>query len=436
MLRQFIKSNGVWSVLFATITAVIVTLAVGVVLWLELDATAKNTGEIAVLEAWYQQDTDVVVPSGVREALRRQLVGDPDRQYAFQYLDRHGAPTRIILGAWYLATGLQTDDGTDALIVVVQDLQFAKRLLNRFIPVLLSLGLGLVSVTFLIAFVTFQRFQSAVGQMVTYIDAQSKMLDPARHVPRGVVQGLEQINKHMINHFERRKKAEADAARARAQAMAVLVTLRHDYRNRIDAIRRQLQEQMPQEEAKIGQDALDRAVRVFHDMNTLQQAMFDHQQQVRQQDMSQVITLFFDQAAPRLQVAELAVTMDVPTGLATTFCSPLLDTILENLVENAIKYTVAPGRIAVSLADVGDGLELIVRSDPAIACTLPDEHRLGELGTRAIETAKLQGTGEGLAAIKARMQLLKGSGATFEHIPGGPGLPAQFVVTLFFAHQD
>lgn len=436
MLRQFIKSSGVWSVLFATITAVIVTLAVGVALWLELDATAKNTGEKAVLGAWYQQDSDTVVPPRVVEALRSQFVDDPARQYAFQYLDRDGAPTRIILGARYLATGLQTSDGTAALIVVVRDLQFAKRLLDRFIPVLLGLSLGLVSVTFLIAFVTFRRFQSAVGQMVTYIDAQSETLDPARHVPRSVVQGLEQINRHMIDHFERRKEAETEAARARAQAAAVIVTLRHDYRNRIDAIRRQLEKQMPHAEAKIGQDALDRAVRVFADMTTMQQAMIDHRQQVRQQDLSQAVKSFFDRAAPRLQAAELTVTMDIPTGLAASFCSPLLDSILENLVENAIKYTVAPGRFAVSLADVGVGLELIVRSDPAIACTLPDGHRLGDLGTRAIETDKLPGTGEGLDAVRCRMQLLAGSGATFEHIPGGPELPAQFVVTLFFAHQD
>jgi len=407
MLFQFCKSNGAWTVVFAGIFASIVTLATGIAVLSELNGTVKNNGEKAILDALYQQtaggqptvtlgnrvsttgDDISITSSPVTDRLRAQFAADPERQYAFQYVDEAGDPTSNLLNARYLFTGFRNSGLEGGLLVVVEPLLFAERLLNRLLPLLAGLAIGLILITFLISFLTFRRFQISVSRMVTYIDVQSEALDPARHVPQTRVQGLHHINRRMIDHFEKRQVAEERAAKARSDALSVIDSLPHDFRNRIAALRQRLKGQMSGPDADIAGDALNEADIIFNELTDLQKAMFNHLEDVQHQDLSQAVTRFFDDAVDTLKAADLTLTMAMQHGLSTHFSVPLLETILRNLVENAMKYTLTHGEVMVGLTEIEDGIELTIVSSPAIGCSLPPDRRLGETGVRASEVSVL-----------------------------------------------
>jgi len=103
-----------------------------------------------------------------------------------------------------------------------------------------------------------------------------------------------------------------------------------------------------------------------------------------------------------------------------------------NLVENAVKYTPAGGKVELSLTS-GEGHALLVVQDTGIGITRPDQARVFEPFVRldAARARETGGTGLGLAIAHA-IVLAHGGTLTLE---SQPGAGSRFTVRLPLARR-
>ena len=89
---------------------------------------------------------------------------------------------------------------------------------------------------------------------------------------------------------------------------------------------------------------------------------------------------------------------------------PAVTEIVYNLLDNAIKYTPAGGRVAISLSRSGGSLELIV-SDNGIGISTDEQPRIFERFFRAsrVRSGAWQGAGLGLSKVHSVVSALGGS---------------------------
>jgi len=104
-------------------------------------------------------------------------------------------------------------------------------------------------------------------------------------------------------------------------------------------------------------------------------------------------------------LASLAGAKGIDLGLSSTSASTIkgdadaLRTLISNLVDNAIRYTPAGGRVDVALADDADSVVLTVRdSGPGIA--VEDRERVFDRFYRGSGAGGIRGSGLGLAIVK------------------------------------
>ncbi|HHT9154853.1 MAG TPA: two-component system histidine kinase PnpS [Candidatus Tripitaka sp. YC43] len=112
-----------------------------------------------------------------------------------------------------------------------------------------------------------------------------------------------------------------------------------------------------------------------------------------------------------------------PEGLELVADEPLLDQAVTNLLDNAIKYTPAGGRLSISAREGNDRIELAV-TDTGIGIPEQDLPRIFERFYRVdkARSREMGGTGLGLAIVKhimlvhggeARVESRAGRGSTF-----------------------
>jgi two-component system phosphate regulon sensor histidine kinase PhoR len=115
-----------------------------------------------------------------------------------------------------------------------------------------------------------------------------------------------------------------------------------------------------------------------------------------------------EEAAMRAGVSlELVIASGVPPVQANR---PAVHEIIYNLLDNAIKYMPAGGRVQISLSHAGDMLELTI-SDCGIGIPLDEQPRIFERFFRAsqVRSGDYQGAGLGLSKVHSVVKALGGS---------------------------
>ncbi|WP_436777128.1 DUF4118 domain-containing protein [Yinghuangia sp. YIM S09857] len=226
-----------------------------------------------------------------------------------------------------------------------------------------------------------------------------------------------------------RRRLVAEAAEARRLAegnrirTALLAAVSHDLRTPLAAIKASVSSLRsedvswsPEDEAELlaaiedGADRLDALIGNLLDMSRLQTGT--------------VTPLFGDVALDEvvpgavLGVPETSVVLDVPETLPTVWADAgLLDRVLANVIENAVKHNPRDRRVHVRAEAVGDRVELrVVDRGPGV----PDEakERIFEPFQRYGDAPAGNGVGLGLAVARGFAEALGGSLAA-EDTPGG-----------------
>lgn len=135
-------------------------------------------------------------------------------------------------------------------------------------------------------------------------------------------------------------------------------------------------------------------------------------------DVARLLDDLIDYFQPLAEEKALDLTLETQGDLAVEADRHLLFQALSNIVDNAVRYTPAGGRIAVGAARVGARVEIRVRdSGPGIPAD--QRRRVLERFVRLDQSRHLPGSGLGLAVVDA---VARHHGATLELGDAEPGL--------------
>ena len=140
-------------------------------------------------------------------------------------------------------------------------------------------------------------------------------------------------------------------------------------------------------------------------------------------DLATVVTTATDRLRPRIDRAELALHVDLPTPLPVVVDPERITQVLTNLLDNALAHTPAGGNLWVSGTHDGATCRIEVRDDGE---GIPPEH-LEEVFHRFTRLGGGPGIGIGLDIAR---HLATAHGGTLTARSDGPGTGATFVLTL------
>jgi signal transduction histidine kinase len=144
-------------------------------------------------------------------------------------------------------------------------------------------------------------------------------------------------------------------------------------------------------------------------------------------DLARLAAEIGERFASRAEQAERSFTLDLPAFPLTVQGNSLqLQRMIDNLLENALKFTPSGGTIRLSLESKDNQAVLCVR-DTGIGIPADDMPHLFERFHRGCNSADYLGTGLGLAIVKAIVEL---HGGQVEAQSAGRGQGSQFYVRL------
>jgi signal transduction histidine kinase len=119
-------------------------------------------------------------------------------------------------------------------------------------------------------------------------------------------------------------------------------------------------------------------------------------------DLGAIVRDSVQAATPAAERAGVGIEVDAPVSLMVMADPQRMAQVVDNLVSNAIKYTVAGGRVRVTVALDGNRVELSV-ADTGIGIAASDRDRLFTrfFRSRQAEERSIQGVGLGLSITKA-----------------------------------
>jgi PAS domain S-box-containing protein len=148
----------------------------------------------------------------------------------------------------------------------------------------------------------------------------------------------------------------------------------------------------------------------------------------RTTDLKKIITSALDDFAPSLQAASIkAITQFDDTPMRITIDKDLMRTVVDNLLDNAIKYSPTGGSVTLSLTETAEDYQLAI-SDNGIGISEEDHEKIFYKFARSNSaTAKnIGGTGLGLYWVKTIIEL---HGATIA-VDSSPGKGSTFTITF------
>lgn len=142
-------------------------------------------------------------------------------------------------------------------------------------------------------------------------------------------------------------------------------------------------------------------------------------------DLSELLAEMVELYGPSAEEQELVLEADIAPGLQIQGDRQLLAQIVSNLLDNALKYVPAGGRIALRAALAGDCVGLVVEDNgPGIPAEMRE--KVFERFTRLDPSRTYAGSGLGLSLVKAFVELHRGTIAIEPSRLGGTA----FVITL------
>ncbi|GAB2882792.1 sensor histidine kinase [Myroides odoratimimus subsp. xuanwuensis] len=119
-------------------------------------------------------------------------------------------------------------------------------------------------------------------------------------------------------------------------------------------------------------------------------------------DLARIVRDSVQAALPAARAAQIELDVDVPESLSALVDAQRMAQVVDNLVSNAVKYSVAGGRVQVTLGRDGERIELTV-ADNGIGIDAADRARLFTrfFRSRDAEERSVQGIGLGLSVTKA-----------------------------------
>jgi two-component system phosphate regulon sensor histidine kinase PhoR len=151
--------------------------------------------------------------------------------------------------------------------------------------------------------------------------------------------------------------------------------------------------------------------------------------QVREErvELARVTAHVLETVRDRAAEAGVTITADVPAGVAARSDPDDLEQVLENLVDNAVRYGARPGQVRI-IARAADGRVRLTVEDDGAGIPSEDLTRVFDRFYRVdpARSRKLGGTGLGLAIVQRLVTALRGT----VRAEGEPGRGARFVVEL------
>jgi signal transduction histidine kinase len=263
---------------------------------------------------------------------------------------------------------------------------------------------------------------NALADAVARRDAQD--LSPLGLVPqhdelKPLAAAFDDLLARLRAQLQRERAFVQDAAHELRTPMAVVAAQAHLLATAADARER--------EQARAALDhALQRASHLSRQLLTLA-TLDEHRADTAQDlDLTDLVEQTLAQLAPRALDGGPDLSLDAPPTLPARVDRAAFESVLINLVDNALRYVPRGGRIAVTLAGDADAIHLRVADDgPGIA---PEQREaVFERFWRGGGSSDVSGTGLGLAIVRRAALRLRGR----VHITDGlDGCGCTFVLEL------
>jgi two-component system, OmpR family, sensor histidine kinase QseC len=212
-------------------------------------------------------------------------------------------------------------------------------------------------------------------------------------------QSLDTLLARMRQKVERERAFVQDAAHEIRTPLAVITAQAHVM------ARSQSEEERTQAQAHLEQ-AIARTSHLAQQLLDL--AALDEAQRPapRDLDVAQWLRAAMAQAAPQAMAQQIELSLDAPDTLPAQLDLPALESIVHNLIDNAVRYATSGGNVAVGLRHDVTLLHLVVQDDgPGIPIT--ERSRIFERFYRGVGHVA-NGSGLGLAIVQQAVRRMGG----------------------------
>lgn len=210
-----------------------------------------------------------------------------------------------------------------------------------------------------------------------------------------LVQVLNKMLSRIDQAFDAQRRFSADAS--------------HELRSPLTALRGELElalrrERSPEEYRRVIRSSLEEAVRLSdlaEDLLTLARSDAGVMEpRLEEVDLAERVRLARDRLRGRIDQEDLRVSVDLPREATGLYDVKLIDQLVWNLLDNAVKFSRPGGAIEVSVSPSESGFVLTVLDDgPGLPEEAPE--RIFDRFSRNDEAHSAEGTGLGLSIVRA-----------------------------------